>query len=45
MFVLYPSQPVTVGRIESDVDKLSELYWRGYYDTIRNLYALRAYLV
>lgn len=44
VFVLSPSQPVTVGRIESDVGKLSELYWLGYYDTIRNLYALRAYL-
>ena len=34
-FVIAPSQPVTVGRLERDMEKLGELYWLGYEDAIR----------
>lgn len=44
VFVLYPSRPVTVGRVESDVEKLSDLYWLGYHDAQRRMSALRTYL-
>ena len=44
MFVLAPSEPVTVSRFEGDVEKLGELYWLGYNDMVRELPRLRAYL-
>ena len=44
IFVIYPSQPVKVTRIESDMEKLGELYELGRNDMIAQLDALKAYL-
>ncbi|MBQ9037561.1 MAG: patatin family protein [Erysipelotrichaceae bacterium] len=44
MFVIAPSQKVTVTRVEGDVEKLGDLYWLGYNDALNNLDALREYL-
>ncbi len=44
IFVIAPSEPVTVGRIEGDMDKLGELYWLGFNDATRNLFSLNMYL-
>lgn len=43
-FVIAPSQPVTVGRLEPDMEKLGSLYWLGYEDAYREMDRLRAYL-
>ena len=43
-FVIAPSQPVTVGRLESDMEKLGELYWLGYEDAMERMSELRRYL-
>lgn len=32
IIVVAPSQPVEITRLEKDVDKLADLYFRGYYD-------------
>ena len=29
VYVIAPSQPVTVGRLEPDLEKLGSLYWMG----------------
>ena len=44
LFVMAPSKPVTVGRVESDMEKLGELYWLGYEDTLKRLPEIKAYL-
>lgn len=44
VFVISPSAPVTVSRLEGDVEKLGELYYLGYHDAKQNLDALKAYL-
>ncbi|MBR4224401.1 MAG: patatin family protein, partial [Oscillospiraceae bacterium] len=44
IFIIAPSKPVTVTRFEGDIDKLSTLYWLGYYDTYNSIAALRRYL-
>ena len=44
IFVIAPSQPVTVGRLEPDMEKLGALYWLGYHDAQAAIPALRAYL-
>ena len=44
IFVIAPSQKVTVGRLEGDMNKLGDLYWLGYNDTLRRLDSLRSYL-
>ena len=44
IFVLAPSQKVTVGRLEGDMNKLGDLYWLGYKDTVNRLASLRNYL-
>lgn len=38
-----PSQPVTVSRMESNIEKLGELYWLGYDDCRDQLASIRAY--
>lgn len=43
-FVIAPSQPVTVGRLESDMEKLGELYWLGYEDAMGRMGELKRYL-
>lgn len=44
IYVIAPSQPVTVGRLEPDLEKLGSLYWMGYYDTRRQIQDIRRYL-
>lgn len=44
IFVIAPSEPVTVTRLEKDMEKLGELYWKGQRDAQAQLYALREYL-
>lgn len=44
IFVVEPSEPVTIGRLEKDVEKLGALYQLGKRDMKANLSALRGYL-
>lgn len=44
IFMLAPSEPVTVSRVEPDMEKLGELYYMGYADAKREIPRLRAYL-
>ena len=44
IFVIAPSVPVTVGRLEKDIEKLGSLYWMGYHDAESDLASLLAYL-
>ena len=39
-----PSQPVTVGRVERDMEKLGDLYFLGYHDCLENIEELKGYL-
>ncbi len=44
IFLIAPSQPVTVSRFDGDMEKLGQLYWLGRQDMETRLPALRAYL-
>ncbi len=44
VFVIAPSVPVEIHRFESDVNKLTDLYYLGYEDTMKQMDALRGYL-
>ena len=44
VFVMVPSEPVTVSRFEGDMEKLGDLYWLGYHDMETKLDQLRSYL-
>ena len=44
IFMIEPSEPVTVARVEGDMEKLGALYWLGYHDGEQTLEALKAYL-
>ena len=39
-----PTKPVTVSRLEKDMQKLGELYFQGYQDCLDQLEAIRQYL-
>lgn len=39
-----PSQPVTVTRVEPDMEKLGKLYWLGYNDCMEHLREIKSYL-
>lgn len=43
-FVIAPSVPLEVGRFEPDVDKLAQIYYRGYNDMYSEVGRLRKYL-
>jgi predicted patatin/cPLA2 family phospholipase len=43
-YVIAPSEPVTVGRLEGDPEKMGDLYWLGYRDAITHMDEIRAYL-
>ena len=43
IFLIQPSQVVTIGRVEGDVEKLGELYWMGYNDAAASFGRLKAY--
>ena len=44
LYRLAPSEPVTISKLESDVEKLGDLYWLGCYDCMEHLDELKAYL-
>lgn len=44
IFLIAPSETVTVSRFDGDMDKLGALYWLGWRDMNARLDALRAYL-
>ena len=43
VFVLAPSEPVHISRVEGDMNKLGHLYWLGYRDAIAAMPALKEY--
>lgn len=44
VYVISPSEPLSVGRFESDLNKLEELYYLGYNDTISKIDKIKKYL-
>ncbi len=44
IFILAPSRPITISRIEKDLEKLADLYWLGVRDAIDHLDEIKAYL-
>lgn len=44
VFVINPSEPVTIGRLEPDMEKLGELYFLGVEDAKRSFEELKKYL-
>ena len=44
LMCIAPSQPVEVSRLEPDVEKLGELYWRGWQDAANKLDEMIDYL-
>ena len=44
VFVIEPSEEVTVTRFEGDMEKLGELYWLGFNDTKKRIGPLKDYL-
>ncbi len=44
VYTIAPSEPVTVSRIESDMEKLGDLYYLGYNDTLNQIEELKKYL-
>ncbi|MFA6830102.1 MAG: patatin family protein [Bacilli bacterium] len=44
VFVISPSVPVDISRLEGDMDKLGDLYWQGYNDCKARLEELKKYL-
>ena len=44
VFVIAPSEPVKVSRLESDMEKLGELYFLGVKDAKNSIEALKTYL-
>lgn len=41
---IYPSKPVTISRLEKDINKLGELYEQGYKDAMENISRIKEYL-
>ena len=44
IFTICPSEPVTISRIEKDMEKLGNLYYLGYNDAMNCMEELKAYL-
>lgn len=44
VFVIAPSQPVKISRLEKDIDKLADLYYQGYYDTKKLMQQIKDYI-
>ena len=44
IFTIYPSEPITISRLETDMDKLGQLYYLGYEDAKGHLAKLKTYL-
>ena len=44
IYRITPSKPVTISRLEKDIDKLSSLYYRGYFDAMTHFDEILEYL-
>lgn len=44
VYSLTPSKPVTISRLEKDLDKLSDLYYLGYFDAMSHFDEVKAFL-
>ena len=44
VFVLAPERPISVSRVEGNMEKLGALYWQGYTDAMNAAQALGTYL-
>ena len=44
LFLIAPSEPVTVTRFDGDMEKLGALYWLGFHDMEARMEELRRYL-
>lgn len=44
IFVIAPKKPLSIKRLEGNVEKLGALYWQGYQDGIQTIEALKQYL-
>lgn len=44
IFVIRPSEPINIGRLEKDIDKLQEVYDLGISDAKKNIEALKKYI-
>ena len=44
IFMIAPSEPVTVSRFDGDMEKLGALYWLGYHDMEGSIERLDRYL-
>lgn len=44
VFVISPSGPANVSRFESDIEKIGELYYMGYNDTLKLIPQIKEYL-
>ena len=44
VYVIYPSRPPHVSRVEGDMEKLGGLYYQGYGDTLSQIQEIREYL-
>ncbi len=44
IYVIAPQKPVTVSRVEADLEKLGDLYLEGYQETCEQIEKLREYL-
>lgn len=44
VYMIAPSTPVRIQRLEGDMEKLGKLYWLGYHDAVGQIDALKAYL-
>ncbi len=44
VFVIAPSEPANVSRFESDIEKIGQLYYMGYNDTLKLMPEIKKYL-
>ena len=44
IFVIYPSKPIDIGRLERDTSRLGDIYYLGYNDAKNKMSALKVYL-
>lgn len=44
LYRIAPSEPITIDKIEGDVEKLGNVYWLGCYDCMANIEELKSYL-
>ena len=44
IYRITPSRPVDISRLEKDLDKLSDLYYLGYFDAMSHFNEIKEYL-